>query len=188
MELGSFGFENKKFSSPEEEIAFLREEIKKREIMSNGVPDKPKEETIKSVVSDYANTPSPKILSEEKIIKPQEQGAIVLNISPEPHDKQIESLVGLLQEKGIKNALSVVKNMGNPHLEDDFHRFLVQYIKAGYDAPGFSDSSPIWKPAHMTLYEIALPEIQRRSKSRVKKIYIVNGTVLRRYARCLQRW
>lgn len=146
MELGSFSNEQKKFSSPEEEIAFLRSEIKKREVMSGGSPEKPKEETVKSVVNDYANTPAPRIIKEEKIIKPHEEGAIILNISPESHDKQIESLIGLLQEKGIKNTLSVVEKMGNPHIEDDFHRFLIQYIKAGYSVPGFSESSAIWKP------------------------------------------
>lgn len=172
MELGSFGLENKKFSSPEEEIAFLREEIKKREVMGGGSPEKPKEETAQSVVKDYVNVPSHKVLHEEKIIKPHEEGAIILNISPEPHDKQIESLVGLLQQKGIKNALTVVKNMGNPHLEDDFHRFLVQYIKAGYETPGFSENSPIWRPTHMTLYEITLPEVPKEEANQELKKFI----------------
>jgi hypothetical protein len=71
----------------------------------------------------------------------------------------MKSLIGLLQEKGIKNTLSVVEKMGNPHIEDDFHRFLIQYIKAGYSVPGFSESSAIWKPGHMTLYEITLTEV-----------------------------
>jgi hypothetical protein len=172
MELGSFSNEQKKFSSPEEEIAFLRSEIKKREVMSGGSPEKPKEETVKSVVNDYANTPAPRIIKEEKIIKPHEEGAIILNISPESHDKQIESLIGLLQEKGIKNTLSVVEKMGNPHIEDDFHRFLIQYIKAGYSVPGFSESSAIWKPGHMTLYEITLPEVPKEDANVELKKFI----------------
>ncbi len=172
MELGGFSNEQKKFSSPEEEIAFLRNEIKKREVMTGGAIEKPKDEIIHSVVKDYANTPAPRIIKEEKILKPQEEGAVILKISPESHDKQIESLVGLLQEKGLKNVLCVIEKMANPHLEDDFHRFLIQYIKAGYSVPQLSENLPIWKPAHMTLYEITLPEVPKEEANVELKKFI----------------
>ena len=47
--------------------------------------------------------------------------------------------------------------MGDAHIEDDFHRFLVEYIKEGFDVSDVKEKSPLWKQLHMTLFEIALP-------------------------------
>jgi hypothetical protein len=172
MELGKLTHEGKKFSSPEEEIAFLREEIKKRETMLGGTPEAPKEETIAAVVKDYGKTPPPEVIRPAAAIKPPEVGAIVLELTPEPHDRQIEQLIGILHGKGLRNTLSVVERMNNPHIEDDFHRFLVQYLKAGYLASGLKESSELWKPTHMTLYEITLPEVPKEEANQELKKFI----------------
>ncbi|HEY9584559.1 MAG TPA: DUF87 domain-containing protein [Candidatus Paceibacterota bacterium] len=163
---------DKKFSSPEEEIKFLRSEIEKREAMLGGNQEMPKEETISAVVKDYARTPSPEVMHSKAEILPQETGAIVLELAPEPHDRQIEELIGVMNKKGIKNTLTVVENMNNPHLEDDFHRFIVQYLKAGYMPQGLKEGNELWKPAHMTLYEITLPEVPKDEANQELKKFI----------------
>lgn len=173
MELGKVSNpENKKFSSPEEEIAFLRGEIEKREKMTGGAPEAPREETIRETVKDYSHTPSSELIHPSVEIKPHEAGAIVLELAPEPHDNQIEQLIGILHKKGIRNTLSVVERMGNPHIEDDFHRFLVQYLKAGYAVSGLKENNELWKPAHMTLYEITLPEVPKEEANQELKKFI----------------
>src|SRR5665811_2225587 len=59
--------------------------------------------------------------------------------------------------KGIKNAFSVVEKMNNPHIDDDFHRFLVQYIKTHPVISDFKEGTPVFKSLNMTLFEITLP-------------------------------
>ena len=69
----------------------------------------------------------------------------------------MEELLGILMTKGIKNALEVVGSMGNPHIEDDFHRILVQYLKTGGEVDNFKEGTPLYKSINMTLFEITLP-------------------------------
>lgn len=172
MELGKVTLEGRKFSSPEEEIAFLRQEINKRETMQGRVAEMPKEETITAVVKDYAKTPIEEVIHSKTQIKPQETGAIVLELAPEQHDHQIEGLIGIMHNKGLRNAISVVEGMNSPHLEDDFHRFIVQYLKAGYVAKDLKESSELWKPTHMTLFEITLPEVPKEDANQELKKFI----------------
>ena len=47
--------------------------------------------------------------------------------------------------------------MGNPHVDDDFHRILIQYLKNGYALSGLKENSPTYKALNMTLFEITLP-------------------------------
>jgi len=47
--------------------------------------------------------------------------------------------------------------MKNPHLESDFHRLLVQYVKTGLPAAGVQERGRLWKALHSTLFEVALP-------------------------------
>ena len=172
MELGKVTIEGKKFSSPEEEIKFLRAEIEKRETMHGVTNEVPRDQTISAVVKDYARTPASEVIHPKNEIKPEVAGAIVLELSPEEHDKQIEELIGILHAKGIRNTITIVERMENPHLEDDFHRFIVQYIKAGYLATGLKESNELWKPAHMTLYEITLPEVPKEEANQELKKFI----------------
>ncbi|OHA15855.1 MAG: hypothetical protein A3H57_04115 [Candidatus Taylorbacteria bacterium RIFCSPLOWO2_02_FULL_43_11] len=172
MELGKVYYEGKKFSSPEEEISFLRQEIKKREILSGKIGDVPNEEVIKGAVKDYSLTPHEEVIEEKRVIRPEEAGSIVLELAPETHDKQIEKLIGVLHDHGLRNALHLVEKLKNPHLEDDFHRFIVQYIKAGYSATGLKENNELWKPSHMTLYEITLPEVEKEDAREELKKFI----------------
>src|SRR3989344_601560 len=172
MELGKVTLEGKKFSSPEEEIKFLRSEIEKREGMLGGNKEAPQEETISAVVKDYAKTPVSAVVNPKAEIKPEVAGAIVLELAPEQHDSQIEGLIGVMHNKGIRNAITVVEKMNSPHLEDDFHRFIVQYLKAGYIPSGLKQSDELWKPSHMTLYEITLPEVPKDDANQELKKFI----------------
>src|SRR3989344_3667873 len=68
-------------------------------------------------------------------------------------------LLGILLNQGIKNALTVLEKLNSPHLEDDFHRFLVQYILKEGEPADFTSKEKIWTGSHMTLFEITLPGI-----------------------------
>src|SRR3989338_1247870 len=155
----TFPIPEKKFGTPQEELAYLREEIARKEQELKASQNAEALPTVASeTVKSYKETPQEHVLAEPLAMTAHEQEAVVLDLSPESHDKQMEELIGFLQEKGIKNPLSLVEKMGNPHLEDDFHRILVQYLKAGLPVKGLKEKSELGRELRMTLYEVTLPE------------------------------
>ena len=157
MENPTFSQEGKRFSTPAEELEFLREKVASHEQESNNIEQIPKEETISKQIHEYKKEKPETVLEENYKLPEKQEDEIVLKLSPEEHDDKMAELLGILQEKGIKNTLSIIAKMRDAHIEDDFHRFLVEYIKEGLDAPGLKEKSPLWKQLHMTLFEIALP-------------------------------
>jgi hypothetical protein len=149
----------KKFSSPQEELDFLRGEVARHEKTLLDKGEKTLRETIiNDKIIDYKAINPEDVLTPEYKIRSKDVEAIVLDLSPEKHDKKMEELISILQEKGILNTISVIEKLKNPHIEDDFHRFLVQYIKAGFLMPNKDEKSPVLKSLKMTLFEISLPD------------------------------
>lgn len=150
---------DKKFSTPEEELNFLRGEVQRKEIeLKEKGGDVKRESVISEQIQKYKEVPPKEILHPNYEIKKDDRDKIVLDLSPEKHDDKMGEFLGILQEKGIRNALSVIEHLHNPHLEDDFERFLVQYIKAGFEVKGISKKDQLFRALEMTLYEISLPE------------------------------
>ena len=139
-----------KLATPEQELTRLREAAVNRveQASMQGLEVAPHEAS-HEVVKQYANTVPTEVLHPDFAMPEKETGEIVLQLSPETHDKQIEQLIGILQEKGIRNTLTVVEKMRNPHLLDDFHRFLIQFVASGYPILGLKEKDELWKPLHM---------------------------------------
>lgn len=151
--------ETPRFTSPEAELSFLREQIanKEKELLEkNQTPSL--DEVVQDQISRYRDTLPKEVLDETFAIAKHDAESIILNLSPETHDNKIEELLGLLQTKGIKNTLSVLAGFKDPHLEDDFHRFLVQYLKQQSQAKILNTSEREFRGVDMTLYEVTLPE------------------------------
>ncbi|PCI19204.1 hypothetical protein COB64_04145 [Candidatus Wolfebacteria bacterium] len=147
------------FSSPEEEVAFLRETLKQKEnALVEGGQEVKKEEIARETLKEYSEIAPEQVLPKEKILTEPEQEKVVLRLAPEAHDGKMEELLGVLLTKGIKNALSVLQKINDPHLDDDFHRFLIQYIYSTHDALGLKGKNPLFKALHMVLFEVTLPE------------------------------
>lgn len=159
MEIPNQSFESKELKTPEEELIFLREKLamKEKEVASLKQEKTPNE--IKTeVVREYKKIPEKDILHRDYIVPESKRDAIVLELAPEEHDEKIAELLGILQEHGIKNVLNIIEEMNDPHVQDDFERFLVQYLKSGFPIQGLDEKTPEWKALHMTLFEITLPE------------------------------
>jgi len=156
---GSFFAEMPKFKTPEEELDYLRAHVAKREeeLMQVGHFENVKENAIHDVVGAYKKIPAEDVVHKSQILEKKETEGIVLALKPEPHDNVMEELLGLVITKGIKNALSVAEAMGSPHIEDDFHRVLVQYIKTGQMISDLKEGTPLYKSLNMTLFEVTLP-------------------------------
>lgn len=151
-----------KLSTPEEELAYLRARVaeKEAELAKSGVPEREK------IISEhvYAHHAAPEdILAPEYRLneetKETEADAILAELNLGGGSEQaVKSLCKVMGEKGIKNALSVLEKMGDAHVADDFHRYLVRAIAAGLTPLGFDEKAPRFQALHMKLYEIALPE------------------------------
>jgi hypothetical protein len=160
-----------KFSTPEEELNYLRAKVSQHEkMLANTGKELPREEIIKKELSEHANLKPKDVLAEHYALKEHEVESIVLDLSPEVHDFQMSELVNVLQEKGVLNALSVVDRMKDPHIEDDFHRFLVQYIKAGFRVGNTNEKDPVFKALKMTLFEVSLPSMNKDESQKNKNL------------------
>ncbi|OGI65938.1 hypothetical protein A2914_01445 [Candidatus Nomurabacteria bacterium RIFCSPLOWO2_01_FULL_41_21] len=154
----TFFKEAPKFETPEEELDFLRKEVakKERELAPSGSGEDAKEDAVKGVIQEYKKIPIGEVLHKDNIVKESEHEGIVLKLKPETHDSVMEELLGFLITKGIKNTLTLVEKMGNPHIDDDFHRILIQYLKADGNFK-VNEGTPFYKSLSMTLFEITLP-------------------------------
>jgi len=148
-----------KFKNPEEELDYLRAHVKAREeeLISLGHVENVTENAAHEVIGAYKNIPAEKLIHRSNIIKEKEAKGIVLALRPETHDGVMEELLGIVVTKGVRNALSVAEAMNNPHIDADFHRILIQYLKNGYATLDFKENSPTHKALNMTLFEITLP-------------------------------
>jgi len=154
-------------ANPTEELARIRGVVAEHHLDSqNHGESVPEREVAGEVVGQYASTKPSEVLAPEYALKDHEATEIVLKLSPESHDNQMEKLLDVLQEHGIRNALHVVEKMNNPHIYDDFHRLLIQFIASGHSVHGLKESDPLWKPLHMTLYEVSLPETNEEEKKK----------------------
>ena len=156
-----------KFKTPQEELDFLRAHIAEREkTLNEQNKEFSKESLAHEVISEYK-----KILPEDAMhksisMKESESDALVLKLHPESHDRKMEELLAILLDKGISNTLSLVVKMNNPHLDDDFHRFLVQYLYSTHKIPGLKEGTPLFKSLNMKLFEITLPDQENDEKNK----------------------
>lgn len=170
METKQFSPESK-FKTPEEERIFLQNKVLHSERMSlNEGKNFEREAAISQNLNEYKSIPHEDTLHQSFSLDSQRLHTLVENLSPEPHDKKIEELLILLNTKGIKNTLSIIEKLGDPHLEDDFHRFLVQYVKRGFPIKGLVPKAQFSKALNMTLYEVVLPERQDGEQHSLKEI------------------
>jgi len=148
-----------KFKTPGEELDYLRAHVAKREadLISKGHFENAGENAAKEIVAEYKNVPAAEVLHSSNIVDSKEAEGIVLKLKPEPHDTIMEELLGIVITKGVRNALSIVEAMSSPHIDDDFHRLLIQYFKTGHIINDFKEGTPLYKSLNMTLFEITLP-------------------------------
>jgi hypothetical protein len=109
------------------------------------------------VVRDYKETPIEKVIAPEAHLSAGEEHRLLEWLTPKETDAQVRMLSQIMAEKGIKNAFKMAESMNNPEIEDDFERFVVQYLISGHSIKN-DVSKDEWKALHMKLFEIVLPE------------------------------
>jgi hypothetical protein len=148
-----------KFKSPQEELEFLRAHIAEREQSLNKQGHEVNREHLAhNVINEYKKYEPTDVMHKSAVMPERDASNLVLRLKPEPHDSKMEEMLGILLDKGISNALSIIGKMNNPHLDDDFHRFLVQYLYSTHKIPGLKEGTPLFKSIDMKLFEITLPD------------------------------
>lgn len=142
------------FKSPEEELQFLRARVAEKEKELEAVAQPDRERIARREVQEYSAVAPKEVLHEAVAMPEHEVLHHVLKLEPEEHDTQMDELLKLVAERGIRNALSVVAKMKNPHLEDDLHRVLVRYIAEGLPQKGLPTPERISRALHLVLFEI----------------------------------
>ncbi len=144
-----------KFRTPQEELAYLREQVREKERALELAPERDESDRIaRREIRDYAEAHPATVLHENVVMAEHDIIHHVLKLEPESHDKQVDGILKLAVENGIRNALSVAQRIKNPHLEDDVHRALVRYVAEGLPDKGYGVPEKISRALHMTLFEI----------------------------------
>ncbi|MDB5189098.1 MAG: hypothetical protein JWL82_55 [Parcubacteria group bacterium] len=144
--------------NPEDELAYLRAQVAQKEAELAVMRESPAREEVAHERLVSHRTAPEAVLTPEYRITSEVARDLAKGLDPEQNDETIKELRQIMEEKGIKNAFTVLERLNSPHLEDDFHRFLVQYLLSGMSISGLPEGQPAWKALRMTLYEIALPE------------------------------
>lgn len=149
---------NSQFSTPEEEVAYLRQQVRDKMERAKGFEDRfTEKDRAHETLQEY------KVLPVERVVAPQiqmtggEKHRLLEWLLPKETDEQIRMLSQVMAEKGIRNAFSMAEELNDPQVEDDFERFVVQYIISGHEVKNNLGKEE-WKALHMKLFEIVLPE------------------------------
>jgi hypothetical protein len=156
-----------KFSTPQQEIAWLGAESQKAYVLQeNG--EQTMEAATQATIEKYAQSEAKDFLHETTLLPQHETESLMLKLKPEAHDNKIEELFGIMLDKGVKNALDVAGRLNSPHLEDDFHRFLVQYLHTIGAIPGLKHNSMLERALNHSLFVITLPTVPTHNDSDFK--------------------
>jgi len=170
------------FKTPQEELEFLRAQVAEKEkVLSEQGKESSKEQIAHEVISNYRKYEPKEVMHKSAIVKDKEAQKIALRLKPEEHDNKMEELLSILLDKGIANTLLVVSKMNNPHVDDDFHRFLVQYLYNTHKIPGLKEGTPLFKSLNMKLFEITLPDVNDEEGGK-KSLKELLGTMEQFYA------
>ncbi len=157
-----------RFNSPQEEIAYLRERIASRErelTVHNPEVKKPVVEVAgKQELFEYGTFTPNAVLSNEHQLSASEVVAHT-EVVAAAADKVAE-LVTIAQEKGIRNALSVLERLDDASIIDDVHRELIAHIREGAQMQDLKEGVPPWQVLHMTLFEVALPQYKNEDNTK----------------------
>jgi hypothetical protein len=145
----------KKFSSPDEEIAYLRDQLAARH-RESGPPTESAQEDYDPVIDTmtaYQELPSGKVLARGAALTPERAKEHAVTVTSDA-----EAILATARDHGVKNALSVIAQVEDPRTRDDAHRLLIEEIRNGMAVTDLKEGAPAWQALHMSLFSVMLPE------------------------------
>ncbi|MCB9806153.1 TraM recognition domain-containing protein [Candidatus Nomurabacteria bacterium] len=155
---------DQQFSTPQEELSYLRQRIdaaeKRLQKENSEIVDDTQEQNkiIRQELDIYSDQNPEHVLKKGLAIPERARDEIVLELRPEAHDDKMAELISIAEQKGIANVLDIVAKLDDPHISDDFHRFLVEYVREDYPLNGLKESMPIFNDIKRALFEVVIPE------------------------------
>lgn len=171
------------FSNAEEEVRWLRARLSERATESRGERAPAAREALaEQLVREHANRAPEEVYRKGALVPEHFREEIVLALSPEAHDEKMAELVHLVETKGVAHAIDVVGRLGDPHLSDDLHRFLVAYLAAGLPVAGASERDPVGTLLRRALFELHVPEEAKTGDGREGGLKELVGRMEQLYA------
>ena len=134
----------KQFSSPQEEVEYLRAQLaeREREVLDRTpeIDASERESLGRQEIKKYHSFTPQVILDPEYALAGQEMSEAVASVET-AHDP-VEEIMQIVTEKGIKNALSVLDTVDNPHTIDEVHRRLIEHISSGVEIGDLKEGVP----------------------------------------------
>jgi hypothetical protein len=162
----------KKFSSPEEEIAYLRNLVSEKHAnLENTANSVSPERVILQEIENYKKASPEDILHKQALVPEFFRKEIALQLAPEEHDDTMKELYSLLETKGLRNTLDIVEKINDAHITDDFHRFLIEYLREGYTIKDLKEGQPIKKTLSRTLFEILVPQSGEHKEQQLSELF-----------------
>lgn len=160
--------ESPKFTSAEDELAYLRSKVleaEKKFETASGLPSH------KSVVRESIAQFKQEVTTSHPNIKTEadKQASEILS---RHEDVELSEMIALSETKGIAHALSVVEKLKDWHSEDSFHAYLVAQAMEGKRAPGVPEKGPLYQALGMRLFEVVLPksnQVEKKSLTEMVK-------------------
>lgn len=152
----------RQFSSPEEEVQYLRERIalREREMMalSPEVHEHDRDHVAREELREYGMFTPRLVLKGEREMDGHELAAHREHIATS--SQPVEEIVKVAFEKGIRNALTLLEKVDSAHVVDEVHRHLIEYIRQGKTVADLKEGVPPWQVLHLALFEVTLPELK----------------------------
>ena len=148
------------FQSPQEEIVHLRNQIAERErsLLAHAPEGDPsaRESLAHDALAEYAKVKPEHTLSKDMQMDEHELHSMSEQVKTAK--EQVDEVMRVARERGIKNALTLLFKVGSAHVTDEVHRRLVEEIRAGLHVADLKEGVPPWQALHMSLFEVTLPE------------------------------
>ena len=159
-------FNQAPFTTPEEEIAYLRERIALRErelgARESTVDAADYTALAKQELREYSEHSPEVVLDPAHRLTPDIERGLAQQIQDAKH--VVEEVLHVAQEYGIRNVLTVVEKLTDSFRIDSVHDALIAHIRTGKQVADFKEGAPMWNILHMTLFSVALPEAQREDE------------------------
>ena len=120
-------------------------------------------------VQEYKTLPVERVVAPSVQLTGGEKHKLLEWLSPRETDDQVRMLSQVMAEKGIKNAFVMAEELNDPQVEDDFERFVVQYLISGHEVKN-NLSNDVWRALHMKLFEIVLPDSPEGQTKQLKEM------------------
>ena len=154
--------EGLKFSTPQQELEYLRAKVLETERKLKSAGTEPVRETVvRESIAEFKKEAGIGIPVAKTVEAEKDAETLLKN----HQEVELEEMVKLTEQKGIFHTLSVMEKIKDWRSEDDFHAYLVEQVVQGLSVAGVKEKGPVYQALHMRLFEIVLPkEVKENEK------------------------